>query len=314
MSKRVHIICHPQAGGGNGLKVLKQVKEELYSFLIEHLTYLTNYSTHAQVLSEQLIHRGHKEYTDYLIVIGGDGTLHEVIHTLIKHDKDIPVTYIPAGTGNDFHRNWQKNKTIRQIIESMLFSRTPVYIPVFKYIDKIGDRDGIILNNMGFGVDAIANYKTQNFLKKPFFNKSKFRSLGYLAGLLASLPSIPHFSVSGEIDNHPFYVDDVSIAAVLNSPTLGGGINIDQLTQASRPEISLVLYHDIQLSSVFDLLSKVLITKKTYQSDNIMRFTGNRLKLNITEPIQGHVDGEVLSELPVSLEITLTTYPFYLPN
>src|SRR5699024_11954626 len=75
---------------------------------MEYITYLTDYSTHAEVLTEQLVNRGHKEYQDYLVVVGGDGTLHEVVQTLYKNQADIPVTYVPAGTGNDFYRSWQK--------------------------------------------------------------------------------------------------------------------------------------------------------------------------------------------------------------
>lgn len=69
---------------------------------MEYITYLTDYSTHAEVLTEQLVKRDHKKYQGYLMVVGGDGTLHEVVQTLHKNQADIPVTYVPAGTGNDF--------------------------------------------------------------------------------------------------------------------------------------------------------------------------------------------------------------------
>ncbi|MET3682691.1 diacylglycerol kinase family enzyme [Alkalibacillus flavidus] len=38
---------------------------------------------------------------DCLVVLGGDGTLQEVIHGL---KADIPIAFIPLGTGNDFAR------------------------------------------------------------------------------------------------------------------------------------------------------------------------------------------------------------------
>src|SRR5699024_3585843 len=92
------------------------------------------------------------------------------------------------------------------------------------------------------------------------------------------------------------------------------GINIDQLTRPKNNEIALVIYRDIKLSAIFDLLIKVLITKKTNESDNIDRYTGQQLQLKITDPIRGQVDGEVIPQKPVNIDLALSTYPFYLPN
>ncbi len=40
-----------------------------------------------------------------LVVIGGDGTLHQVVSELQLEQQQIPVAYIPAGSGNDFARS-----------------------------------------------------------------------------------------------------------------------------------------------------------------------------------------------------------------
>ena len=39
-----------------------------------------------------------------LVVLGGDGTLHNVINSLLPYDSTIPLSYIPCGSGNDFAR------------------------------------------------------------------------------------------------------------------------------------------------------------------------------------------------------------------
>ncbi|MFL2130251.1 MAG: diacylglycerol/lipid kinase family protein [Ruoffia tabacinasalis] len=314
MTNRVHIICHPEAGSGDGNTILKKVHSELDSFQMEYITYLTDYSTHAEVLTEQLVNRGHKKYLDYLVVVGGDGTLHEVVQTLHKNQADIPVTYVPAGTGNDFYRSWQNGLSVRGIIEIMLFSEKPVSIPIFTYNNHITKRQGVVLNNMGFGFDAEVNFRAQNLIKNSFLSKMGLGKLSYLLAVLLSLNSVRHFAVSGSIDNHQFHYDDVSLAGILNSPTLGGGINIDQLTRPKNNEIALVIYRDIKLSVIFDLLIKVLITKKTNESDNIDRYTGQKLQLKITDPIRGQVDGEDIPKKPVNIDLALSTYPFYLPN
>lgn len=312
MSNRVYIICHPQSGGGKGELILKQVRKELTSFQLEHLSYETTYSSHAEILTEQLINKWKQSSFDFLIVIGGDGTLHEVVQTLVNHQVKIPITYIPAGTGNDFGRNWQENQSVRQMIEKMLFNRKPLLIPIIKYTDKLTNRHGVIVNNLGIGVDAEANFQAHNLIKSPLVNKLKLRKFAYLFGLAISLTRMKHFKVSGQIDNHPFQYDDVSIAAILNSPTLGGGINIDRLTKAENKEVALVLYHDITYPSIIGLLFNIFISKKTDHSSYISRHAGQVLSLQITEDIRGHVDGEVLPEKAVDLECSITEYPFYI--
>lgn len=312
MSNRVYIICHPQSGGGKGEVILKQVRNELSNFQLEHLSFETTYSSHAEIITEQLINKWHRSSFDFLIVIGGDGTLHEVVRTLVNHQVKIPLTYIPAGTGNDFARNWQKDQTVRQMIEKMLFNREPQAVPIIKYTDKLTNRQGVIVNNLGIGVDAEANFQAHNLLKSSLLNKLKLRKFAYLFGLAISLMRIKHFKVSGQIDDQTFQYEDVSIAAILNSPTLGGGINIDRLTKSANEEVALVLYHDITYPSIFNLLIKIFITKKTDQSPNISRLVGQKLSLQITEDIRGHVDGEVLPEKALNVECSVSYYPFYL--
>ncbi len=38
------------------------------------------------------------------MVIGGDGTLHQVVNEFFALGLQLPVSYIPAGSGNDFAR------------------------------------------------------------------------------------------------------------------------------------------------------------------------------------------------------------------
>lgn len=49
------------------------------------------------------------------MAVGGDGTLHEVVNGLMRRSdkKKIPMGFIPAGTGNDFCRNFSNESVER---------------------------------------------------------------------------------------------------------------------------------------------------------------------------------------------------------
>lgn len=60
-----------------------------------------------------------KEY-DYFIFAGGDGTVNEVINILAPLKKKPILCYVPAGTTNDFAKNFKLKKDIRWSIKNIL--------------------------------------------------------------------------------------------------------------------------------------------------------------------------------------------------
>lgn len=74
-------IINPTAGHRNGLRVWKSIQKELIKRKVEHRSFLTEHPGHAEVLARQI--STIQEYKlKRLIVIGGDGTMHEVVNGL----------------------------------------------------------------------------------------------------------------------------------------------------------------------------------------------------------------------------------------
>ena len=72
-------IINPIAGGKNGKKIKKVVlfiEDYLKTNNVDYRLHFTNHKGHAKTLTETLILEG---ATD-IIVVGGDGTLHEVVN------------------------------------------------------------------------------------------------------------------------------------------------------------------------------------------------------------------------------------------
>ncbi len=83
-----------------------------------------------------------------IIVVGGDGTLHQVVNALGAVHNSLAVGYVPAGTGNDFARGWfAKPYCTAEYIERALYG-TPKTID----IGQVNDR--YFINSVGIGFDG----------------------------------------------------------------------------------------------------------------------------------------------------------------
>lgn len=101
------LIVNPNAGSGKCLKnwptILKLVKRSKIDFEFE----FTERRGHAIELSQKFIENGYRR----LLVVGGDGTLNEVVNGIFiqkfVESKEITLGMIPVGTGNDWCRTFQ---------------------------------------------------------------------------------------------------------------------------------------------------------------------------------------------------------------
>lgn len=311
--QRIHIICHPKSGSGRGQVVLEQVIQRLQSYNIPHFTYLTQEGQHIDLITKQVMSRRAQSYEDDILIIGGDGTLHDAIESLHHLQLKFPVAYLPAGTGNDFARVWLKGRSIDDVLNQLIFQRKIVDVPIYRYHNHYNQTRGIVLNSLGFGLDALTNLHTQHLLKKlPSFIGKGLNAIGgsYILGLFISLNKIPHFDLTIQNDHTTSTVKNISIATLVNNPYFGAGIQIDNVSKISDAHLNLITYHHIDLSAVLELIPKVLIHHNQDQSDHVTRFTGQHIHLTSPHRVQGQVDGEPFIYDCIDMSFEQDSYPF----
>ena len=98
--KKLFLIYNPHGGLKKGKNILRKVKPIFQEAEKELIILESEYSGHAFDYANTLNFQGH----DGLCVIGGDGTMHEVINGMLnRKDKSrIPLGLITGGTGNSF--------------------------------------------------------------------------------------------------------------------------------------------------------------------------------------------------------------------
>ena len=102
-SKRLSVIVNPFSGRRRGLQILDRVRPILDGARFDLDVFVTNFSGHAREIAQSM------QLADYAgcCVIGGDGTVHEVIDGLMRRADGarVPVGLIPGGSANTIHQH-----------------------------------------------------------------------------------------------------------------------------------------------------------------------------------------------------------------
>ena len=100
------VIVNPVAGGGRGLDHFPQISKHLRDAHILCEPVFTEHKSHATELTVWAVREGYRR----IIVVGGDGTLHEVVNGLFIQQEvcpsDVLLAVVAVGTGNDWVRTF----------------------------------------------------------------------------------------------------------------------------------------------------------------------------------------------------------------
>ena len=90
------LVVNPIAGNGLAQRTHERVRALLESRGIEYRSFVTQAPGDAEALCRDFVREG----AEAVAVLGGDGTLNEVVNGLAL--SDVTCLLVPCGTGNDF--------------------------------------------------------------------------------------------------------------------------------------------------------------------------------------------------------------------
>ncbi len=96
------LICNPRAGSGSARRGVAELQRHLDARAIEHEVAFTKHPGHASEIARTALKDGRR----FLVAVGGDGTIHEVVNGMIEDDvpvrADAVLGVAAAGTASDF--------------------------------------------------------------------------------------------------------------------------------------------------------------------------------------------------------------------
>ncbi|MGB5667526.1 MAG: diacylglycerol kinase family protein [Maribacter sp.] len=137
---------------------------------------------HAIELAKQATENG----CDYLVAVGGDGTLNEVINGMLQSNipaNDYPaIGLLPHGSANDFARSARISNSIEELIE-LIQSNTTQKIDLGKIIIQQTQKTRYFINiaGVGLGSEVAQNLEQSSSVLGPGFNYFKHIIKGFLS-------------------------------------------------------------------------------------------------------------------------------------
>jgi len=284
------VFVNPAAGrGGAGRKVA----EMRNAFARLKYVAIIVQTDSADEFREQ-VRRALREGCATLIAMGGDGTLQLLVNEVLG--QDVQVGVIPAGCGNDFAAALGITKNVEKAVEIIVGGKT-------RMVDLVRVRNSsglnvVYLGGGGMGIDAEAlRYANGRFAKWP-------GRLRYLASAITALRKFRGVQVQAAFPESdlPQVAKLVLLAAVLNAPTLGGGLRLAPDARLDDGMLEVVMIEMLRKTEVLALIPRLLITGEL-RSGRTVRMRSAKIKFTAEKETSFQGDGELLGKTPVEIEV-----------
>lgn len=305
MKFHYHLIVNPASGGGKGQRHSDIIIELLKKHQHSYTTYFTEYPNHEIALIDELSQSTlipwketqveKDQYFPLLIVIGGDGTLHQVVERLDYLRNEAPVSYIPAGSGNDFARGFGISLDPEQAFWQIIKAQKPKEINILSYEEQISGASGVIVNSLGIGIDGAIVYQTVQAEKKQLLNQFFLSSMVYILPIFKAIFTQRGFPVLIEANGQTLNFKKAFLCTMTNHPYFGGGIAIAPMADSQSAELECVVVEKRSIFKIFHLLF-LLLFKKQEKSKAFIHFSTLKLRIVSTTQQFCQVDGEVIEQ------------------
>lgn len=239
-----------------------------------------------------------KNKFDYVIAVGGDGTINEVARGLLN--TLTPMGIVPRGSGNGLARHLGISVKVTEAIDSLFDSK-------IIGMDTLMINDKLSLNVSGIGFDGhIANL---------FAGKNVRGLFGYVKLSLEEFFNFQEFDAEIKIDGQTLD-RNAFIIAIANSSQYGNNIKIAPTASVCDGLLQISVMKKVpayRFDFIYSFLQGTLVTSDLFES-----IEAKDLTITTSKPIAYHIDGEPsgadnhfnISLRPASLNVLVPTSSF----
>ena len=293
-----YVIVNPVAGFGRGLGDLPHITKLIRENDIPHELVFSQHKHHVTELTVQAVNEGYRR----IIVIGGDGTLHEVVNGLFIQQAapvdDVTVAVIPVGTGNDWIRMYgiptHYSEAIRAIREGHTFLQD---VGEVHYEESQYAQVRYMANVAGAGFDPTVTQLYEHYKAKG----RRGRSL-YAEGSVRSFFRYKSTGVKVWIDGELVHKDLLFSAAIGIGKYNGGGTQQLPLAVADDGLFDITLYRPMHWWQIIFRLRR-LFNGDIYSIGHVKHYRGSHIRIESTPDIMVEVDGELLGGTPLEFKM-----------
>ena len=265
-----YVIYNPLAGNGNAeedaklLQILLDEELEYYD-----ITHITNYAAFLAGLNRE----------DYLVIVGGDGTLNRFANDTA--DMDIPheILYFPTGTGNDFARELGSNGN------PVVITRYLKDLPSV----RVGGKTYRFINGVGFGIDGYCCQVGDELRKIPE-KKASYTAVA-IKGLLFDFQAR---NAKVTVDGKEYAYKKVWIAPTMYGKYYGGGMLPAPEQDRSTGKLSVMVFHGAGRLRTLCIFPSIFKGRYIKHRRMAAVHTGNEITVEFDRPTPLQIDGETI--------------------
>lgn len=296
MENTWYAIVNPAAGGSTGDKKWKKIEADLKSLGISYQPHITTATLHASRIVIEAVEKGYRK----LLIVGGDGTLNEVVNGLFAQQTvsttDVTLALISIGTGNDWIKTMgipKDTKAAAKLLKDG--TNTRIIDAGLAHYHLHGHKHSRhFINVAGMAFDA-------EVTRHANAHKSALGPLQYWMSLVKTLFTFNPVPIKVDVDGKVY--EDLSFCVnVGNCQFAGGGMMI---VPGALPDDGLFTITHIKNASRWTVIKNVsALGDGTFiKLDVVDQYTGKNVKITSPVPVWLEVEGEVLGEAPFEFQI-----------
>lgn len=238
----------------------------------------------------------------FVVAVGGDGTVNEVVNGLVDVVTGRPVAdelvlgVVPGRAGSDFVRTWGLDVPVPRLVSAHLL--TPTVLPVdlgrVTYVDAAGHEQQRLFANIaqcGWGADVVRRAEALP------------RGLGRarrLASMLASTTRLEPVETSVAMD-HTTSTEEVIEVVVANGQFFGSGVKIAPRALPDDGRFNVQTWR----GSVREVLQQLPAARvgEHLSSPLAREWQSSSVEVNAVRPLAVSADGELLGTTPARFEV-----------
>ncbi len=237
-----------------------------------------------------------------IIVVGGDGTVHEVVNGMLAAERRVPLGIVAAGSGNDFA--WNTLRLPKDPVEAVerAFNGQLVNVDV----GRVNER--YFVNSFSVGLDADIAIAANRMKKYPLMYGSRLYYISTLKQLLFGYHRCPwlSFNLDGDEQEPAREMREGRhvLLAVTNGPTYGAGFRINPSADHKDGLFDICSISYIPLLRALQLLP--LVQKGQHQEKHLPEIAFYRTKsvhIKSQRPVNAQMDGETFCATQFDAEI-----------
>ncbi len=284
-------IINPKSRSGAANGIWEKTKKLLDQHEVRYDIHKTEYAGHAVKIAGELT-AGQMNRT--LVVVGGDGTLNEVLNG-IDWKCNVILGYLPTGSGNDFARSmgitYDTEHNLEQAVKKIIH---PSRFRILDYGEvKTDEKESRrFLVSSGIGFDAAVCHNLLHSVAKKILNKVHLTKLCYIViGLKQLILTKPVGGTLKLDDGRNINLNKVAFVSAHVHPYEGGGFCFAPKADFEDGKLDLCVVADTGRIHMIPVLLAALFGKHTHMAGvNIYRCRNAEICLKEKKPV--HADGE----------------------